>query len=50
MDDAVCLPIVDIPSRSIRHPGRVSTPFDPQFGEYAIHNFYTYPELFDVVE
>ena len=50
MDDAVCLPIVDIPSRSIRHSGRVSTPFDPQFGEYAIHNFYTYPELFDVME
>ena len=50
MDDAVCLPIVDIPSRSIRHPGRVSTPFEPQFGEYAIHNFYTYPELFEVVE
>ena len=50
MLDAVCLPIVDIPSRSIRHPARVSTPFDPKFGEYAIHNFYTYPELFDVVE
>ena len=50
MDDAVCLPIVDIPSRSIRHPARVSTPFDAKFGEYAIHNFYTYPELFDVVE
>ena len=50
MDDAVCLPIVDIPSRSIRHPARVSTPFDPKFGEYTIHNFYTYPELFDVVE
>ena len=50
MRDAVCLPIVDIPSRSIRHPARVSTPFDPKFGEYTIHNFYTYPELFDVVE
>ena len=50
MADAVCLPIVDIPSRSIRHPARVSTPFDARFGEYAIHNFYTYPELFDVVE
>ena len=50
MRDAVCLPIVDIPSRSIRHPGRISTPFDPQFGEEAIHNFYTYPGLFDVVE
>ena len=50
MRDAVCLPIVDIPSRSIRHPARVSTPFAPKFGEYTIHNFYTYPELFDVVE
>ena len=50
MADAVCLPIVDIPSRSIRHPGRVTTPFDPRFGESAIHNFYTYPEWFDVVE
>ena len=50
MRDAVCLPIVDVPSRSIRHPARVSTPFDPKFGEYTIHNFYTYPELFAVVE
>ena len=48
--DGVCLPIVDIPSRSIRHPARVRTPFDAKFGEYAVHNFYTYPELFEVVE
>ena len=50
MRDAVCLPLVDIPSRSLRNAARVSTPFAPKFGEYTIHNFYTYPELFDVVE
>ena len=50
MEDAVCLPIADIPSRSARNPARVSTPFDPQLGEYALHYFYNYPEMLAVVE
>ena len=50
MDDAVCMPIADIPSRSARNPMRVSTPFDPQLGEYALHYFYNYPEMLAVVE
>ena len=50
MDDAVCLPIADIPSRSARNPMRVSTPFDPALGEYALHYFYNYPEMLAVVE
>jgi peptide/nickel transport system substrate-binding protein len=50
MRDAVCLPIVDIPSRSARNPMRVSTPFDPELGEYALHYFYNYPEMLAVVE
>jgi peptide/nickel transport system substrate-binding protein len=50
MDDAVCLPIADIPSRSARNPARVSTPFDPELGEYALHYFYNYPEMLAVVE
>ena len=50
MRDAVCLPVVDIPSRSARNPARVSTPFDPELGEYALHYFYNYPEMLAVVE
>ncbi len=47
--DAVCLPIVDIPSMSARNPRRVKTPFDPDFGEYALHYFYNYPEKLEIV-
>lgn len=44
-DDAVCLPLVNVPNMSIRHPQRVSTPFDPEYGEFALHPFYNFPEL-----
>jgi peptide/nickel transport system substrate-binding protein len=47
--DAVCLPIVDAPSISARNPKRVSTPFDPAFGEFALHYFYNYPETLTLV-
>ncbi len=49
MADAVCLPIVDIPSQSARNPKRVSTPFEPAFGEFALHYFYNYPEMLKLV-
>jgi ABC-type transport system substrate-binding protein len=47
--DAACLPIVDAPSISARNPKRVSTPFDPEFGEFALHYFYNYPEKLEIV-
>jgi len=43
--DMVVLPIVDVPGMSIRHPKRVSTPFSPDHGEFALHYFYNYPEM-----
>ncbi|MGQ4807394.1 Heme-binding protein A [Candidatus Entotheonellaceae bacterium PAL068K] len=48
--DAACLPIVDLPSRQARNPRRVSTPFDPKFGEFAMHYFYNYPERLTIIE
>ena len=48
--DAVCLPIVNLPSISIRNPKRVSTPFAPEFGEFAMHYFYNFPEKLKIVE
>jgi hypothetical protein len=49
MADAVCLPIVDQPSISARNPKRVSTPFDPENGEFALHYFYNYPEKLKII-
>ncbi|HET9489689.1 MAG TPA: ABC transporter substrate-binding protein [Methylomirabilota bacterium] len=48
--DLVCLPIEDVPSQWARNPKRVSTPFDPDYGEYALHYTYNYPELLKVVD
>jgi peptide/nickel transport system substrate-binding protein len=48
--DLVCLPIQDVPSQGPRHPKRVSTPFDPQYGEFALHYTYNYPELLKVLK
>jgi peptide/nickel transport system substrate-binding protein len=45
MADAVCLPILDVANTSVRNPQRVSSPFDPQYGESAVHYFYNYPEM-----
>jgi peptide/nickel transport system substrate-binding protein len=47
--DLVCLPISDVPSQWPRNPKRVSTPFDPEYGEYALHYSYNYPELLKVL-
>jgi peptide/nickel transport system substrate-binding protein len=45
MADAVCLPILDEANTSVRNPRRVRTPFDPEYGEYALHYFHNYPEM-----
>ncbi len=50
MDDAVCFPIVNVPNMNARHPQRVSTPFDPEYGEFALNSFYNFPELLKLVD
>jgi peptide/nickel transport system substrate-binding protein len=50
MRDAVCLPIVDIPSTWARNPKRVSTPFCPDKCEYALHYSYNYPEMLKLLK
>jgi hypothetical protein len=45
MADAVCLPILEVANTTVRNPQRVSSPFDPQYGEFAVHYFYNYPEM-----
>jgi len=45
MRDAVCLPLNEVPNEWARNPKRVSTPFDPEYGEDALHFSYNYPEL-----
>jgi len=47
--DLVCLPISDVPSQWPRNPKRVSTPFDPEYGEFALHYSYNYPEMLKVL-
>ena len=47
--DLVCLPITDVPSMGPRNPKRVSTPFDPEYGEFALHYTYNYPEQLKIV-
>ncbi|ETX09195.1 MAG: hypothetical protein ETSY2_00975 [Candidatus Entotheonella gemina] len=49
MDDAVCLPLVNVPNMNARHPQRVSTPFDPEYGEYTLNAFYNFPELLKLI-
>jgi peptide/nickel transport system substrate-binding protein len=43
--DAVCLPLSEVPNEWARNPKRVSTPFDPEYGEDSLHFTYNYPEL-----
>jgi hypothetical protein len=50
MRDAICLPIVDTPSLGPRHPKRVETPFDPEYGEFALHYTYNYPEMLKILD
>jgi peptide/nickel transport system substrate-binding protein len=47
--DLVCLPISDVPSQWPRNQKRVSTPFDPEYGEFALHYSYNYPELLKII-
>jgi peptide/nickel transport system substrate-binding protein len=47
--DLVCLPISDVPGQWARNPKRVSTPFDPEYGEYSLHFSYNYPELLKIL-
>ncbi len=47
--DLVCLPISDVPGQWARNPKRVSTPFDPEYGEYSLHYSYNYPEMLKVL-
>ena len=47
--DLVCLPISDVPSQWARNPKRVSTPFSPDYGEFALHYSYNYPEMMKVL-
>jgi peptide/nickel transport system substrate-binding protein len=47
--DLVCLPISDVPGQWARNPRRVSTPFDPEYGEFSLHYSYNYPELLKVL-
>ena len=47
--DLVCLPISDVPNQWPRNPKRVSTPFDPEYGEFSLHYSYNYPELLKII-
>jgi peptide/nickel transport system substrate-binding protein len=47
--DLVCLPISDVPGQWARNPRRVSTPFDPEYGEFSLHYSYNYPEMLKIL-
>src|SRR5215467_9191442 len=47
--DLVCLPLEDVPGQWARNQKRVSTPFDPEYGEFSLHYSYNYPELLKVL-
>jgi peptide/nickel transport system substrate-binding protein len=47
--DLVCLPITDVAGQWARNPKRVSTPFDPDYGEFSLHYSYNYPEMLKVL-
>ena len=49
MADAVCLPLLDVASTTVRNQKRVSYPFDPEYGEFALHYFYNYPEMLTLI-
>jgi peptide/nickel transport system substrate-binding protein len=46
--DLICLPISDVPGQWARNPKRVTTPFDPEYGEFSLHYSYNYPEMLKV--
>jgi len=47
--DLVCLPISDLAGQWARNPKRVSTPFDPEYGEFSLHYSYNYPEMLKIL-
>ena len=47
--DLVCLPITDVAGQWARNPKRVSTPFDPNYGEFSLHYSYNYPEMLKIL-
>src|SRR5207244_11871360 len=47
--DLVCLPISDVPNQWARNQKRVSSPFDPEYGEFSLHYANNYPELLKVL-
>jgi peptide/nickel transport system substrate-binding protein len=47
--DLICLPISDVPNQWPRNPKRVSNPFAPEYGEYALHYGPNYPELLKIL-
>jgi hypothetical protein len=50
MKDAVSLPLVNTSDFTARNPKRVSTPFDPYYGEFALHYMYNFPELLKIID
>jgi len=47
--DLVCLPISDVPNQWARNQKRVSSPFDPEYGEFSLHYANNYPELLKIL-
>lgn len=47
--DLVCLPISDLAGQWARNPKRVSTPFDPEYGEFSLHYSYNFPEMLKIL-
>jgi peptide/nickel transport system substrate-binding protein len=48
--DAICLPIVDTPGLQPRNPKRVQAPFSAEYGEFALHYTYNYPEMLKILD
>ena len=48
--DAVVIPVVDVPFLQPRNPKRVQAPFDPEYGEFAVHYTYNYPEMLKILD
>jgi len=48
--DAIVIPVVDVPSLQPRNPKRVQVPFDPEYGEFAVHYTYNYPEMLKILD
>ena len=47
--DLVCLPLQDVPLQWARNPKRVAAPFPSDYGEFALHYSYNFPERLKVL-